>query len=49
MSESSSKRIAYFDFLRVFATFAIIIQHIDPYGSKDPGTAEYIARLILTY
>lgn len=46
MSESSSKRIAYFDFLRVFATFAIIIQHIDPYGSKDPGTAEYIARLI---
>jgi surface polysaccharide O-acyltransferase-like enzyme len=46
MIASRSNRIAYFDFLRIFATFAIIIQHIDPYGSQEPGTAEYIARLI---
>lgn len=42
---SQQKRIAYFDFLRVFATFAIMIQHIDPYGSKDPYSAVYVARL----
>lgn len=46
MIASKSKRIAYFDFLRVFATFAIMIQHIDPYGSRDPSTAEYRVRLI---
>ena len=43
---SESKRIAYFDFLRVFATFAIMIQHINPFGSKDPRTAEYGVRLV---
>lgn len=46
MIASRSNRIAYFDFLRVFATFAIMIQHIDPYRSQDPNTAAYVIRLI---
>ena len=44
--ELKTKRIAYLDFLRIFATFAIMIQHIDPYKSTDPTTATYIVRLI---
>lgn len=44
--KTQDKRIAYFDFLRIFATFAIMIQHIDPYGSADPTTAMYVVRLI---
>ena len=45
---AESKRIAYFDFLRIFATFAIMIQHINPYASQDPRTAEYVAQLIFS-
>lgn len=44
---AQSKRIAYFDFLRIFATFAIMLQHIDPYKSTDPMTTEYVARLMV--
>lgn len=41
-----NNRIAFLDFLRIFATFAIIIQHINPYGAQNPGDAGYIDRLV---
>lgn len=44
--DQTTKRIAYFDFLRIFATFAIMLQHVDPYQSTDPTTATYLVRLV---